>query len=357
MKILYVISSLGAGGAEKILVEQANYLSRNGYSIVIVVFDRAKSFYEIDPAIKIIVLSYTSSKLWLFKYIQIIFTIIVLLKEVFTKENPDIIISFITRTNIYATIAAKLAKKVIILSEHTNYKRNAHDMLGLMRRIIYPFADAVVVLTDYDKNMYKFLNNIYTINNPLVLTNKHINVSREKVILGVGRLIDLKGFDNLLQAFAQLEAPEWKLIIIGDGPNRQLLEELALKLSIQDKVELIGIVTDVELYYKKASIFVLSSKIEGFPNALCEAMGYGCPSISFDCLTGPGEIITNNVDGILVEPDNVEKLTEVMQKVINDRNLQNYLSTNSKKIINKLDIDRIMQRWLNIIKDVKNHVK
>ena len=357
MKILYVISSLGTGGAEKILVEQANYFNRKGYTVTIVIFNKDKVFYKLDSAIKILTLTYIPSNFFFFKYLQIIFTMIVRLKQVFIRENPDVIISFITKTNIYSTIAAKLAKKIIILSEHTNYKRNAYDTLGFMRRIVYPYANAVVVLTNYDKGMYKFLDNVYVVNNPLVLTNEHDNIIKEKIILGVGRLIDLKGFDNLLKAFSALKAPEWKLIIIGEGPNRQILEKLALELSIQDKVEFPGVVTDVEKYYKQASIFVLSSKIEGFPNALCEAMGYGCPSISFDCLTGPGEIITNYEDGILVEPNNVTELTEAIQKVIDDKNLQNYLSTNSKKIIKRLDINRIMQRWINLIKDVKNHVK
>ena len=352
MKIVYVISGLGAGGAEKILVEQANYFVKKGYDISIVLFNSKESFYKLDSTIKIIRLQLSRSKIKLYRAIENRFSIITSLREVFLQENPDVIISFITKTNISSTIAAKLAKKTIILSEHTNYTRNARDFLGFVRRVIYPLADAVVVLTNYDKIKYNFVKNVYVIKNPLVIKNTYFDIERKKILLGVGRLVHLKGFDLLLKAFSHVKVDDWKLVIVGEGPKRKELEQLAKDLKIDNIVEFPGLTQDIEKYYKEASIFVLSSRIEGFPNALCEAMGYGCPSIAYNCLTGPSDIIIDGQNGILVEAENIHSLANKIEKLIYDVELRDQLGYNARTILNKLDVNLITKQWIQVFKDL-----
>ena len=113
-----------------------------------------------------------------------------------------------------------------------------------------------------------------------------------------------------------------------------------------------GISSDVELHYKKASIFVLSSRGEGFPNVLCEAMGYGCPSISFDCLTGPSDIIKHNENGLLIQAEDVNALSDSIQNLMCNQNKRKLLSSNAFKISENLDIEKISNKWLEHINKV-----
>lgn len=356
MKIVFVTHALGPGGAERVLSQIANYFSEINYEVSIVIFNefkKEKSFYPLKSAIKIIKIDNQRGNIIFYSKIKSLINIVFSLKKVFQKEDPDIIISFITLTNIFSTVAAKMARKKIILSEHTNYKRNAKEILGFFRYIIYPFADAVVVLTNQDREQYSFVKNVYTIHNPLLLENKYVNIKQEKIILGVGRLIYLKGFDILIKAFSKLKTKDWKLIIVGEGSERNNLEFLINKLGLEERVSLPGLTKDVEKYYKKASIFVLSSRTEGFPGALCEAMGYGCASIAFNCHTGPSDIISDKINGILVEPENEKQLSYEIKNLINDQEYRKLLSSNSKKILNELDITKIAKKWFTIIEDVK----
>ncbi len=349
MKILFVIHGLQTGGAEKVLVMLANYLARSGYKISIITFTNEEPFYKINPLVNIIKhnKNYTRSS-----KVLSIFTRINDLKKLFKENNPDIVISFITITNIYSILAAKLAGKKIIVSEHTNYNYSSKKLLGLLRTLIYPIANFVVVLTNYDKNKYMLNKNVHVIENPLIISHNYENIRRENIILGVGRLADMKGFDMLIKAFSKIKKDEWKLIILGEGPQRKELENLINQLHLNDKVSLLGITKDVEKYYKKANIFVLSSRREGFPGALCESIGYGCASIAFNCTTGPSEIIEHNINGILVEPENIDELSSAIQKLMENPKRRLILSSHSKDIISRLDIKIISSKWIELFKKV-----
>jgi GalNAc-alpha-(1->4)-GalNAc-alpha-(1->3)-diNAcBac-PP-undecaprenol alpha-1,4-N-acetyl-D-galactosaminyltransferase len=140
----------------------------------------------------------------------------------------------------------------------------------------------------------------------------------EKNILAVGRLNRLKGFDRLIKAFSHLDQKDWKLAIIGEGSERNNLENLIYDLNLEAYISMPGRTKAIEKWYKKSAIFVLSSRIEGFPNVLCEAMAYGCACVSFDCIAGPNEIITDKVDGYLVKNGDINALTAKMDFLINN---------------------------------------
>ncbi len=352
MKLVFVIHGLRSGGAERVLTMIANYLVNNGYVVSILFFSNEKPFYELDRKIRIIKKVHkVKSKSLLHKF-TFLFSRINLIKNVIKSENPDLVISFVTLTNIFSIIAAKISYKKIIVSEHTNYRRNKNDFLGFFRRIIYPYSDEVILLTNKDYEEYKFVKNKKVIRNPLILSNHH-SLKREKIILGVGTLYDVKGFDLLIDAFYKSNLEDWKLIIVGEGRDREKLEDKIKQYNFQNKVELVGLKKDVEYFYKISSIFVLSSRTEGFPGVLCEAMGYGCSCIAFDCITGPAEIIDNNIDGILVEAENVEKLSEEIVSLSNDEEKREFLSRNAMKISKKLDINTICGHWIEVINKYK----
>jgi len=352
LKILFVINDLGPGGAEKVLVNIANNFIKRGYSVSVILFSNEEVFYKVDKSIKLIYIHYSLITIPIIKYFNTVITIVNSLVKAFKHEDPDIIISFNTVTNIYSTIAARIARKKIIVSEHTNYDRNSSDIIGYTRRIVYPLSNAVVVLTNHDYEKYNFHKNVYVIPNPLILENKYQSISRKKIILGVGRLIDLKGFDLLIQAFSKVNANEWKMIILGVGPKKKELKELVTKFNLDDKIQFLGVTKEIEQYYKSASIFVLPSRTEGFPNALCEAMGYGCACVAFDCLTGPRDIINDGVDGILVKPENITDLTCAIQKLVDNPELRLSFGSKAKNIVKRLDINILSKKWVNIIDSI-----
>ena len=342
MRILFVISSLDMGGAEKILTTVANYFDKMGHSVTIVTASINRPFFTLNSKIDLIKLNLSGS-----------LKLIIRLKEVIISSNPDIIISFMSEMNILALTASKLSNRPIIVSE-----RSAFDFLDIkpiwkkIRRVAYPFVDGLVVLTDTDKKRYNFVKNVYKIENPLILKNNHIDVKRENIILAVGRLNLVKGFDLLIEAFSKFNRDSWRLIIVGEGEERENLELLIKSLNLSSKVELLGMVEDVEYYYRKSSIFVLSSLTEGFPGVLCEAMGYGCAVISFDCPSAPREIIVDREDGILVEAQNIEKLTQEMCYLVDNPKIREKLSINAQKIASRLSIDMIGSKWFKLIDSV-----
>lgn len=357
MKLLFVIHGLRSGGAEKVLTMLANHLSTKEYDINILVFNDDEPFYPLNSNINLFHLNSKIIRKGIIPKINFVYSRIKQQKDIFRKINPDVIISFITLMNNLSIIAAKLANKPIIVSEHTNHKRFYKKPLGIVRRFLYPFANEVVILTKFDKNYYKsFIKNLHVIKNPLVLENKHSLINKTNIILAVGTLYHLKGFDLLIHAYSKLKNKDWKLIIVGEGKDRKYLEQLIEKLGLTSNIEMVGVQKNVEQYYKQASIFVLSSRAEGFPGALCEGMGYGCASIAFDCISGPNEIIKHNYNGLLVESNNINKLSEAIDFLIENEAKRDLFSSNGIKIKETLSIDKISFKWIEIIEKFRKNV-
>ena len=353
MKIQFVISHLGTGGAEKVLVMLANHFDSIGHEISVVTVIDEERVNELNASVALTELNmsidspeYPSR----YKYYS---SVVSALRENMRRSDPDVVMSLISRTNILATIAARLEKKPIIVSEHAAFFRgNSSKFWGTLRRIVYPYADALALLTEEDMPKYGFVKNRLVIHNPLVLQNAHSEIKREKMIIAAGRLDPVKGFDMLIEAFSKLNSPDWRLVILGSGEEMDALKGLTRTFNVESKVTFTGQVSDVELYYKRASIFVLSSRSEGFPGVLCEAMAYGCASVAFDCPTGPKEIITDGVDGILVEPNNIDILAEKIQYLMDNNEIREEMGQSSKKIAERLDISAVGEKWMETIASV-----
>ncbi len=351
MKITFIISSLGSGGAERVLSILVNKLVNN-HNVTIITLANNKSFYPLDNKIKHIKLDLLKESKNILQSLLNSFNRIKILTKTIKQENPDIVISFMTHTNILAIIASKIARGKIIISERTAYDFYNSKILNLIRRIIYPFSDMLITQTKADKKNYTFLKNIKVIYNPLETKECDTN-KKDKIILGVGRLDNQKGFELLIEVFSQIKKDDWKLIIVGDGQERNNLENLIKKLQAQN-IELIGKTKEIFKWYEKASIFVLSSKKEGFPNVLIEAMSCGCASIAFDCPYGPGEIIEDGVNGILVENQNQQRLKEAIERLINDKDLREKFSYEAIKVREKYSVEKIVKEWEKVIGEVLN---
>jgi glycosyltransferase involved in cell wall biosynthesis len=170
-------------------------------------------------------------------------------------------------------------------------------------------------------------------------------------VIAVGRLSAEKGHAKLLEAFQPLAArfPDWELVIHGEGSERPRLEQLAAHLGVGERVTLPGWSKDVESVLREADLFVLPSRYEGFPNALLEAMAAGVASISFDCDSGPREIIRNGIDGLLVPPGDVTALTQAMASLMSDEANRRQLASQARSVVERFGQGEVYRRWDEIL--------
>lgn len=347
MRLLFIIHSLRMGGAERVLSIMANQFAKSGYEVDIAVFDGAEPFYELDKKIRVFDLALDFVSASIFEALKNNFLRILSVRSKIKELKPNIVISFLTHTNIASILAAKSVGAKIIASEHSNFWFVKSRLWRWVRALTYRLADAVTVLTIEDAKNYRFLKNLEILPNPVLDPNSS-SIHREPIVLGVGRLCPEKGFDRLIDAFSRADTGDWRLIIAGDGV---LKKELLTKIESSPKKEriaLAGARKDVESFYNLASLFVLSSKEEGFPMALCEAMAHGVAPISFDCVAGPSEIITNGEDGVLVKEGDVLALANAISELIANRQKRELIANKATKITGKLGIDNITAKWEHI---------
>lgn len=361
MKTLaFVIPSLQPGGAERVLSTVANRLSKQ-YKIIIYVLYQCEIHYELEKGIEIIFCkdSYTS-KSNLIKSISNHFYITNFISQSLKKNKIDLVIGFTTTANIYSIVAARRLKIPAVVSERIYPKYNSNKIWDQLRVYFYPKADAIVVQTQMIKDYFlRFTSQskVYIIKNPIapdLLKRKNSSIDKENIILNVGRLDYQKNQAMLIRAFGNLESNDWKLVIVGDGVERENLNRLIAELSLLDKVEILGNIQDVSTYLNKAKIFALPSRYEGFPNVLIEAMFFELACVSTDCPSGPSEIIDNGKSGILVPVDDISAMTTALKKLINNAELRKLLALNALEKTKQYDDNLITSQWLDLIENLIN---
>ncbi len=350
MKIFFLISSLQSGGAERVVSLLANYFSKE-HDVTVATFSKQQPFYHLDSRVKHCKLDLLQPSRTILQRVKNSFYRVDRIVAAIKKADPDIIVSFMTQTNFLAVIAAKLTKKPVVIAERIAYDFHGNSV-NKIKRVLYPFSNTLVVQTEQDARHYKFLPNVRVVPNPLAIP-KIEYVQREPIVLAVGRLEEQKGFDRLIESFAYIQRKDWKLIIAGEGSQRQNLQQLIKKLKLTNVV-LVGRRRDIFNLYAKASIFVLSSKKEGFPNVLLEAMAFGCAVVSFDCPYGPSEIIENGVNGILVKNQDTKALASALQKLMDDATLRRRLGDEAMKVRDSYSIEKVAAQWMEIFEDVRS---
>ncbi len=224
-------------------------------------------------------------------------------------------------------------------------------LLETARKLTYKYATGIIAQTNIAAEILRKktkAENIKVIPNPVNIVNADVTIKKQQIVT-IGRLSREKGHIFLLKAFSKLGQNGWTLHIIGDGPQKINLELEAEKSGITDRVVFYGQLRDFSKILGQSEIFVLPSLYEGFPNALLEAMSVPLPCISSDCIAGPGEVIDDGVNGLLVPPGNVDKLLESLNKLILNDQLRNNLCLNAIKVREKYDFHKIANQYLRFI--------
>jgi glycosyltransferase involved in cell wall biosynthesis len=231
----------------------------------------------------------------------------------------------------------------------------------MLRRWYYPAAAGVVVQTDATARWARkwlLSDRVRMIPNPVVPPPASIGdavrnrvPSDTRMMVAMGRLERQKGFDLLLAAFSLVadDHPEWRLVILGEGPERAALEQAIRERGLADRVMLPGVSKTPEDWLRACDLFVLSSRYEGFPNALGEAMACGLPVVSFDCPVGPGEIISHGEDGLLVPAGDVSALAAAMRRLIDDPAEAARMAGRAARVVERFGEEAVAARWEELL--------
>ena len=356
-KILFYISTLKNGGAERVLTLMANYWARQGKEVTITYVINEEVGFTIDSRIKLIGQeSYKESKNF-FEGLIANLNRIVRLRHIIKETKPDIVISFTTMCNIIAYFAKLGISVPLIISERTNPVAYPLSFIWQrLKKIAYNHSDVLVLQTQGVQKLYKdCATPQYIIRNPLILPSHIAPISSydAKVIVTVGRLDTYKNVQLLVHAFAKTNQKDWSLWIIGrDAGEQKKIEQAAQDLGISAQIHFLGNQTDVFSFLSKASIFAMTSRVEGYPNALLEAMAMGLAVVSTDCDFGPAEIIEDGKNGFIVPSNDVTVFAEKLLLLIQNEPLRQQLGQNARSIEKSHSLLEVMKTWDTLIESV-----
>ena len=347
-----------SGGTERvavIIMNELNKLDMFNISVLSLVEKEKEPFFELDKSIP----RYTIYD-HVVRGVTHIGGIINRTRKNINQHKIDILIDIDGILEMY-TIPAKVFAKVKIISwEHYNfYQHPVVPYRKYTRKMAARWADAIVTLTEEDKGYYISNLNvkcpIQCIYNPIIWKeNIGEYDSDSKIILSVGRLTYQKGFDILVDV-ADLflkKYPDWKWIVLGEGEDRQMLEEKTKKKGLEKQLLFPGNVSNVDEYYSKAAMFVMTSRFEGLPMTLLETKPYKLPIVSFDCKTGPKELIQNCINGYLVEENEIHKMMSCICKLIENRNDRIKFSESSQINMSKFELVGIINQWVELLTNI-----
>lgn len=350
MKIFLIIPTLNQGGAERVISELANQFSKSGYEVHLVILVKSIDFYVVSDNVYIHRLGFTNKGMLQKPFSEL--KVLINLRRLFKEYRPDAILSFMDKYNILTILSSRFLDLRVFISDRSNPKLKLSLFLYFLKKIFYRRATGIIAQTSLAKEVIQDISNsknVKVIPNPLKYVCLFPEVSREKIIINVGRMVPEKGHKYLIESFAQLGIVGWKLVILGDGPLRYDLEKQVAELGLIDKVSMPGTVSNIDDWLAKSSIFVFSSVSEGFPNALVEAMAAGLPCISFDCEAGPRDIIEHGVNGLLVEEKNIDNLKQSMEKLINDSSLAAAIGKKAQTVRNSYNINSIEKIYIDYL--------
>lgn len=361
MKLLVAISSLSGGGAERTVATLSAQWAAAGHRVrVVTIASAAQDTYDLDPAVERIALDLQrpggNAALTLVNNLRRALA----LRRQLRAFGPDVAIGMMTVTNVLLALAAMGLSTRTLGCERVHPPRVPLGAVrALVRKWLYGRLTAVAALTERSAAWLRAntrARQVVVVPNAVVLplpqtdpivAPQTVCLAGRKVLLGAGRLDAQKGFHDLIRAFASLESvyPHWDLVILGEGALRPELEQAVKDFGLGGRVFLPGRVGNLSDWYAAASLFALSSEFEGFPNALLEAMAHGVPAVSYDCDTGPAEIIRNKIDGLLVQTGDWAALGKAIGSLMANPDSLAEMGARARSVRHRFAMPEILAKW------------
>lgn len=382
MKIVYcLIDSSRSGGMERSICSKANYLADvMGYDVTIITTDRKgkSNFFDFSSRINFIDLGINYDEL---ETLPVFKALCLKLKKrklhssrltaILSEIQPDISISTYTHELSILSEIKDGSKKIAEIHFSKPYKsiEYSSDSSPLLKRIIAIAGekrkhryinkyDAFVVLTEEDRKRWNEVKNVKVIPNLLSFYPSVQSLCMDKRVISVGRLTRQKGYPLLIEAW-QIVAkkhPEWQLAIFGDGEDKDMLNEMIRKAELTS-ISIHPPTSNIIQEYLNSSVYVMSSIYEGFGLVLTEAMACGLPCVSFDCPSGPSEIIKDGEDGFLVKTGNIEELAQKIILLIEDESLRAEMGRKAKVNVQRFFPECIMPKWVSLFNEITSSGK
>lgn len=357
MRITCVIGTLSGGGAERVMTYLAGGLAARGHEVTLLTLDTSiPDFYSTPENV-------TRVRIHLppFKSVGFLGSFLRLwdMTRALWQTKPDVVISFMS-VNVLA--ACFLLRKKYIFADHLDVRQLPFSRKWkILRNWLLGHAFAVAVLSQRDR---KFIALYHKNWRPAVIYNPALPMPKDPLprpdfmrkdtsyIIAVGRLVSQKGFDRLLKAWRRVCAdfPSWRLAIIGAGPDEAELKDLAHTLNVNHGVDFIAPVKNLPAVYQHAKIYAMSSRAEGFPMVLLEAMASGLPTVSFNC-TGPDVIIRDGIDGFLVKQNDTHHLAKKLAELMQNDALREELGANARQVVERFSLTNYLDAYENLCKE------
>jgi GalNAc-alpha-(1->4)-GalNAc-alpha-(1->3)-diNAcBac-PP-undecaprenol alpha-1,4-N-acetyl-D-galactosaminyltransferase len=369
-KVCIVAPSLQMGGIEKSLSTVANYLSSVKVEVHFITLFPFEVFFELNNEIHLYKPDLFFEKKQKSKINNILYYIRMLspingsISNKIKLINPDLVISYGDWFPHLVMLGLK-NRYPFVYSNRSNPNIRYTNLIEFVRLLAYKLTPpaGIIAQTSHAKaRKQRILGEIIPIKiipNPISFSDTQ-TLEKKDWIVSVGRLHKEKGFFRLIEAFSCIKNKQWKLVIVGDGVHKNEILDFVKFKGIEDNVIFMGKVKDVTSVLLQSKIFVLASHKEGFPNALLEACSLGLPSISFDIVAGPSDIIENEKNGILLHDGDIEGLTMSIDRLIVDEELRNRLGQNAKDYSKRFDVNSIgkeIHSFLNVVSSKwQNHL-
>jgi glycosyltransferase involved in cell wall biosynthesis len=362
MKIFLVCNSLGGGGAERVHVNLANGFAQRGHEVYLVADTNMEASYPVDETVKVLPLCPKSDN----KFVKWGKAIGWLRKNI-KQYRPDVVIGNMDLCSLISRLASLGLSVPVIFTNHHALESQAYDVhftTKVCDFVIPWFMSATTLLTiadqEYMARKYHQKKNIFVMPNPLTFTPVSSIPPKENIIFAAGRLNNwrYKGWDILISAAERL-APllreeKWKIQIAGGGtkPETEVIEKMINNAHVEDVVELLGYRTDMESLYQRSAIYCLSSRSEGLPMVLIEAMSQGCAPVACENLGRTKEIVTNESEGLLFKTGDVDDLAKQLSIMITDCDKRTKIQNSAVKRSEFYLIENIVDMWEDLLKNV-----
>ena len=351
-KIMFYISSLAKGGAQRVILNLTESLLNKGHEVTIVTTAIVEKEYELPKGARRIISDIQKEEITSNR-ITNLRNRFMKLRNIWKSEQPDVIISFIGKNNFMAILTAWGLNIPVVTSVRGDPKEEYYSKMTEILAKTLMGKSAGIVLQTPDAKAYfpKWMHKkAIILDNPLnpEFIEKYYEGERSQEVVSVGRIDSNKNQKLIIDAFCQIteEFPDVKLVLYGDGEDREKLLKYIQNNPYSDRILMPGAVMNVKERIRKARLFVLSSNTEGMPNALMEALALGIPCISTDCpCGGPNVLMDGKENGILVPVGDCDKMADAMRTILGDEELWNKYSKNAHKITESLHPDKVNEKW------------